>query len=205
MKVSVLICTRNRAQSIVHCLDSIDAAARAASLTDAEIIVIDNASEDNTSSIVQKWAARSSIPVRLDYEPRMGISIAKNRGLRSARGEILVLTDDDCRLQSDYFVELLRLHASDTIPALRGGRVELGNKADLELTIKTDTDPSAGILSAALRNMRIWKLFSRLQSFYETAGLRATRTVRREFWRRWNSRGRRYRIHLPGICSRACN
>lgn len=141
MKVSVLICTRNRAQSIVHCLDSIDAAARAASLTDAEIIVIDNASEDNTSSIVQKWAARSSIPVRLDYEPRMGISIAKNRGLRSARGEILVLTDDDCRLQSDYFVELLRLHASDTIPALRGGRVELGNKADLELTIKTDTDP----------------------------------------------------------------
>jgi GT2 family glycosyltransferase len=77
----------------------------------------------------------------LEYEPRPGITIAKNRGLRSARGEILVLTDDDCRLQSDYFVELLRLHAGDPAPALRGGRVELGNKADLGLTVKTDTEP----------------------------------------------------------------
>ena len=148
MKVSVLICTRNRAQSIVHCLDSIDAAARTASLTDVEIIVTDNASEDDTSSIVQKWAAGSSIPVRLEYEPRTGITIAKNRGLRSARGEILVLTDDDCRLQGDYFVELLRLHASDPLPALRGGRVELGNKADLELTIKTDLVPRRWDLSS---------------------------------------------------------
>jgi glycosyltransferase involved in cell wall biosynthesis len=139
MKVSVLICTRNRAQSIIQCLDSIDAAARAASVTDAEIIVTDNASEDDTSSVVQRWAATSSIPVRLEYEPRTGITIAKNRGLRSASGEILVLTDDDCRLQSDYFVELLRLYANDTTPALRGGRVELGDKSDLELTIKTDT------------------------------------------------------------------
>jgi len=147
MKVTILICTRNRAQSIVPCLDSIDTAARTASLTDAEIIVTDNASDDDTSSIVRNWAAGSSIPVRLEYEPRTGITIAKNRGLRSARGEILVLTDDDCRLQNDYFVELLRLHANDTEPALRGGRVELGNTADLALTIKTDILPRRWDLS----------------------------------------------------------
>jgi glycosyltransferase involved in cell wall biosynthesis len=148
MKVTVLICTRNRAQSIVCCLDSIDIAARNALLTDAEIIVTDNASQDDTSLVVRNWAAGSSIPVRLEYEPRAGITIAKNRGLRAARGEILVLTDDDCRLQSDYFVELLRLHANSTEPALRGGRVELGDKTDLELTIKTDTVPRHWDLSS---------------------------------------------------------
>jgi glycosyltransferase involved in cell wall biosynthesis len=147
MKVSVLICTRNRAQSLIRCLDSIDIAARAASLADAEIIVTDNGSEDDTSSIVRKWAPRSSVAVRLEYEPKAGITIAKNRGLRSARGEILVLTDDDCRLQSDYFVELLRLHANDAEPALRGGRVELGDEADLDLTIKTETVPKRWDLS----------------------------------------------------------
>jgi glycosyltransferase involved in cell wall biosynthesis len=140
MKVSIVICTKNRAQSIVHCLESIDTAARTASLTDAEIVVTDNASDDDTSSVVRNWAAKSSIPVRLEYEPRSGSSIAKNRGLRSAHGDILVLTDDDCRLREDYFMELLRLYATDTEPALRGGRVELGNaKEDLALTIKTDT------------------------------------------------------------------
>lgn len=138
MKVSVIICTRNRAQSIIQCLASIDVAARAASLTDAEIVVIDNASDDDTQSVVQNCAAGSSIPVRLEYEPRLGLSIARNRGLRNARGDVLVLTDDDCRLSEDYFIELLRLYATDTDQALRGGRVELGNTLDLPLTIKTD-------------------------------------------------------------------
>jgi glycosyltransferase involved in cell wall biosynthesis len=139
MWVSVVICTRNRAHSLIHCLESIDVAARKASLTDAEIVVTDNASTDDTASAVISWAAGSSVPVRLDHEPRVGGTIAKNRGLRSARGDILVLTDDDCRLKEDYFVELLRLYADDRDTVLRGGRVELGNAEDLPLTIKTDT------------------------------------------------------------------
>jgi glycosyltransferase involved in cell wall biosynthesis len=139
MKVSVIICTRNRARSIIPCLESVAAAARVAALTDAEIVVADNASNDGTSAVIQNWAANCSIPLRLEYEPRAGITIAKNRGLRSARGNVLVLTDDDCRFQEDYFNELLRLYATDADMVLRGGRVELGNPADLPLTIKTDT------------------------------------------------------------------
>jgi glycosyltransferase involved in cell wall biosynthesis len=140
MKVSVVICTRNRGNSIIHCLASIDAAARKASLADAEIVVVDNASDDDTPSAVRSWAISSFIPVRLEYEPRAGITIAKNRGLRRAGGDILVLTDDDCRLREDYFLELLRLDAANPELALRGGRVELGDSADLPLTIKTDAD-----------------------------------------------------------------
>lgn len=159
MKVTILICTGNRAQSIVPSLDSIDTAARTALLTDAEIIVTDNASDDDMSSIVRNRSAGSSIPVRLEYEPRTGLAIVKNRGLRSARSEILVLTDDGCRLQNDYFVGLLRLHANDTEPALRGGRVELGNTADLALTIKTEIVPRRWDLMSAtiLRNTRTWE------------------------------------------------
>jgi glycosyltransferase involved in cell wall biosynthesis len=140
MKVSVVISTRNRAYAIIPCLASIDTAARKASLADAEIVVVDNGSDDDTPSLIRSWAISSFIPVRLEYEPRAGITIAKNRGLRSARGDILVLTDDDCRLREDYFLELLRLDAADGELALRGGRVELGDSADLPLTIKTDAD-----------------------------------------------------------------
>ncbi|MBV8701943.1 glycosyltransferase family 2 protein [Bradyrhizobium sp.] len=139
MKVSVVICTKDRAHAIVHCLQSIDAAARAASLRDAEIVVVDNASIDDTEAVLHNFAADASIPVRVECEPRTGIAIAKNRGLRTAQGDILVLIDDDCRLQRDYFVELVHLHATDKDLALRGGRVELGNAGDLSLTIKTDT------------------------------------------------------------------
>jgi glycosyltransferase involved in cell wall biosynthesis len=118
MKLSVVICTRNRAHAIVNCLDSIDFAARNASLTDAEIVVSDNGSSDGTPGAVRNWAASASIRVCVEHEPRAGITLAKNRGLRAARGDILVLIDDDCCLQPDYFVELLRLHATDTTKAL---------------------------------------------------------------------------------------
>jgi GT2 family glycosyltransferase len=141
MKLSVVICTRNRADALIHCLESIDVAARRAALTDAEIVVTDNGSSDGTPEIVRSWATGVSIAVRIEHEPRPGITITKNRGLRAARGELLVLTDDDCRLQGDYFVHLLRLHDADPTAVLRGGRVELGDPSDLPLTIKTDTVP----------------------------------------------------------------
>jgi len=139
MKVSVVISTRNRAASLIRCLQSIEVSAGRASLRDAEIVVTDNASDDDTSSAVTSWAAGASVPVRLEYEPRPGITIAKNRGLRRASGDILVLTDDDCRLREDFFANLLALYATKPDMALRGGRVELGNAMDLPLTIKTDT------------------------------------------------------------------
>lgn len=157
MKLSVVICTRNRAQAIVHCLESIDIAARRAGVTDAEIVVTDNGSSDGTPEVVRNWAAGASVAVHIEHEPRTGITIAKNRGLRAARGELLVLTDDDCRLQSDYFVQLLRLHAADPTPALRGGRVELGDATDLPLTIKTDMAP------------RRWHIDDR-SAYYENLG-----------------------------------
>lgn len=85
MHISIVICTRNRAHSIVRCLASIDEAARAASLTDAEIVIIDNASDDDTSSVVRNWATGSSIPVILEYEPRAGITIEESRTSQRSR------------------------------------------------------------------------------------------------------------------------
>jgi GT2 family glycosyltransferase len=160
MKLSVVICTRNRAQALIHCLESIDVAARRAGLTDAEIVVTDNGSSDGTPDMVRSWAAGASVAVRLEQEARPGITIAKNRGLSAARGELLVLTDDDCRLQSDYFVHLLRLHDADPEPALRGGRVELGDAADLPLTIKTDRVPARwDIASRSARRANLGNCF----------------------------------------------
>jgi glycosyltransferase involved in cell wall biosynthesis len=60
---------------------------------DAEIVVIDNGSEDDTPAILRQWAANSPIPVNLQFEPQKGASKARNRGLKFARGALLV-----CRL-----------------------------------------------------------------------------------------------------------
>ncbi|HEX6565531.1 MAG TPA: glycosyltransferase family 2 protein [Chthoniobacterales bacterium] len=137
MKLSVIIATRNRAHAIAESLDSIAASLANAAPIDAEIVVIDNGSRDATSKAVEQWAVGCPFPVRLVVEPRPGLSVARNRALRTAQGELLVFTDDDCRLSKQYISELLRYDASDIEPVLRGGSVELGDQTDLPITIRT--------------------------------------------------------------------
>lgn len=137
MKLSVIIATRNRAPAIRPCLDSIATAFANAAPLAAEIVVVDNGSTDNTSQIVTQWAATSPFPVHLLYEPKAGLSRAHNLALRTAQGELIAFTDDDCRLHPEYANDLLRHAAADGEPVVRGGRIELGDPSDLPLTINT--------------------------------------------------------------------
>jgi GT2 family glycosyltransferase len=137
MKLSVIVATRNRAQAIAECLDSIAASLAKAAPLDAEVVVVDNGSQDATSRVVAQWATGCAFPLRLLVEPRAGLAVARNRALQAAEGELLVFTDDDCRLSKEYVRDLLSHDAADTEPVLRGGRVELGDHTDLPITIRT--------------------------------------------------------------------
>ena len=142
MKLSIILCTRNRAHAIAHCLDSIAEALANASVahTDAEIIVIDNQSRDNTHTVLKEWAARSAYPVRVLLGKHRGASAGRNDGMRCAQGDLIALTDDDCRLDKNYVKDLLGHDAGDSAPVLRGGRIEPGDRNDLQVTIKTSSE-----------------------------------------------------------------
>ena len=138
MKLSIIVATRNRAHSIAGCLASIAAAFASAAPLDAEIIVVDNGSTDDTAAVVKAWADASVVPVQVLSEPKAGLSRAQNRAIRAARGDLLAFTDDDCRLSKTYVSDLLRHDAADGAElVVRGGRIELGDPADLPLTINT--------------------------------------------------------------------
>jgi glycosyltransferase involved in cell wall biosynthesis len=137
MKLSVIIATRNRAHALPACLQSVAASLANAAPLDAEIVIVDNGSHDDTAKIVAQFASTCPFPVRSLHEPKAGLSRAHNRALRAAGGDLLAFTDDDCRLHPEHVDDLLRHHGSDTEPVLRGGRIELGDPTDLPLTIKT--------------------------------------------------------------------
>jgi glycosyltransferase involved in cell wall biosynthesis len=136
MKLSIIVCTRNRANAIPGCLRSIQAAIANASV-DAEIVVVDNGSTDETPSILKAWATSCPFPVQLLTEPKAGLARARNTALRASRADLFAFTDDDCRMDKEYINDLLRYDAADTDPVLRGGRIELGDPTDLPHTINT--------------------------------------------------------------------
>ena len=142
MKLSVIVCTRNRAHAIIACLDSIAQSLARVSPINAEIVVVNNGSQDNTASLLREWTNVCPFTVNLQFEPCKGTAKARNLGLRTAKGELLIWIDDDCRMDEDHISAALRHDASDNKLVLRGGRVELGDPTDLPITIKTDFNAS---------------------------------------------------------------
>lgn len=142
MGVSIIVCTRNRGHLILQCLSSIATAIHHSPSPEVELLLVDNGSTDDTAHRVKTWAAQQPFPVILLNEPRAGLSIARNCGLRAARYDIIAFTDDDCRLSEHYFSGLIQHFQKDSSPVLRGGRVEPGDPLDLPMTIKTDNTPA---------------------------------------------------------------
>jgi O-antigen biosynthesis protein len=102
--VSVVICTRDRTDSLKTCLDSF----RAMSYPHFEIILVDNAPGTNaTAELVQNYFFEMPelIYVR---EDRPGLSNARNAGLRAARGEIIAFTDDDVVVDRFWLEQLVQ-------------------------------------------------------------------------------------------------
>jgi len=103
--VSVIICTQNRADILLDTIKLL----REQDYPDAsfEIIVVDNASCDQTPQVVQELAAKPGVPVRYVAEDRRGITFARNRGAEEAQYSYLAYLDDDCSVEPDWLSRLI--------------------------------------------------------------------------------------------------
>jgi GT2 family glycosyltransferase len=91
--ISVLIATRNRGPELALQLQAL--AGLDPPDSGWELIVIDNGSSDGTDVLLGRFARRGVLPLRPLSQPLRGKSRALNLGIRAARGDLLVFTDDD--------------------------------------------------------------------------------------------------------------
>ncbi len=120
MSWTVLICTRDRADLLAETLDSLRLLADPGE--PYEVVVVDNGSTDGTRAVVERAAAVSPVDLRHVFEPRGGLSAARNTGVREARGEQIAFTDDDVLVDPGWLAALARVFARQPVDFL-GGRV----------------------------------------------------------------------------------
>jgi glycosyltransferase involved in cell wall biosynthesis len=125
MKLSVLVCTRNRARSLRATLEWFFAQRFAA---DYELVIVDNASTDETRQVAERFLENFPDRVRYLFEARPGLSRARNTAIKAARGEIIVFTDDDVLVTTDWLCEIEREFSSDPDLFALGGRVVLARE-----------------------------------------------------------------------------
>jgi glycosyltransferase involved in cell wall biosynthesis len=117
---SVIICTRNRADDLRKTLNSVASLTPPAAGRGFEMIVVDNDSVDHTEDVVTSFA-RQNVPVRYVHEPRVGKSYALNTALAASCGDILLCTDDDVRLPSNWIGQMCEPIVAGRADAVAGG------------------------------------------------------------------------------------
>jgi glucosyl-dolichyl phosphate glucuronosyltransferase len=120
VRMSIIVCTRNRAELLAQSLDALIHQEGVAA--DAyEVIVVDNGSTDDSRHIIQT-AQRQSARVRYLYEPRLGLSVARNAGTAQAWGDIVCFGDDDAVAAPDFVREVLSCFQDPQVTCV-GGKI----------------------------------------------------------------------------------
>lgn len=117
-ELSVIIPTYNRANDLDRCLDSLFK--QDCSLSKYEVIVVDDASTDNTSKILDKYLKKySSLQVTINNE-QMGPNYSRTLGSKRAKARVLVFTDSDCILYPDWVRKVAKKFENESVLCVQG-------------------------------------------------------------------------------------
>ena len=140
-QVTAVICTHNRVGYLQACIDSL--LLQSVARPSYEILVIDNASTDDTAALCRPLAERGDI--RYVHEPVTGLSQARNTGWREARAPYVGYLDDDAKADQTWIESAL--HSFNKVtppPAWVGGPIDLDFEYDRPEWIDEDMSVALG-------------------------------------------------------------
>lgn len=133
MRISLVICTHNRAYALPQLFAAIEALECAESY---EVILVDNNSTDDTPKVLADFAERAGKHIRVTREPVQGVASARNTGFKLSKGAIVAFSDDDCYVHPSFLTSVLACFDEQPSLGFLGGRVLLHDPTDYRITIK---------------------------------------------------------------------
>lgn len=132
MKISFIIPAFNEEKFLGKCLASVFKELAKNPAISAEVIVVNNASTDNTRAIAETF-----VGARIIDEPKKGLIIARQAGAAAAGGDILAHIDADCILPEGWIkTALTQFDAQPDLAALSGPLVYYDLPGLLQACIK---------------------------------------------------------------------
>lgn len=115
-KVSIIVPVHNVAPYLHSCMDSLCRQ----SLTDIEIIAINDASTDNSLEILQEYEQKDARIHIINFSTNQKTAAARNAGLKAATGEYIGLVDGDDYLDIDFYKRLYNLAKLENADIAKG-------------------------------------------------------------------------------------
>ena len=101
-KVSVIIPIYNTEKYLRKCLDSVCNQ----TLSDIEIICVNDCSTDNSLEILEEYASKDNRIKLIDFKENKGAAVARNAGIDEAKGEYIGFVDSDDFIDLDFYEKL---------------------------------------------------------------------------------------------------
>lgn len=121
--VSVVVCCYNSERRIEKVLDYL-IRQEVEDFVKWEVVVVDNASTDNTSELAQSFWSRKDTPLRVVFEPEPGLSNARNRGFKEANYSIVSFIDDDNWVENQWVQKVFKWFSNNENLGLLGAHGE---------------------------------------------------------------------------------
>ena len=122
LRLTVVVATYNRAESLVRCLESFRT--QSAPREEWEVVVVNNNSKDDTEERFAEFVtANPDLPVRMVREERQGLSHARNCGMAAAQGHYIAIIDDDETVNGDFVRGYIDFFDSHPKVVAAGGRI----------------------------------------------------------------------------------
>jgi len=123
LKISVIIPMYNSEKYIKRCLDSL----LNQTLEDIEIICINDGSTDKTQEIVENYQKKYPF-IKLINQPNLGLSTARNNGLKTAEGEYIGFVDSDDYVDNNFYEKLYTTAKEYNADIATGGIIRENNR-----------------------------------------------------------------------------
>src|SRR5687767_8794563 len=94
VRISICVCTYRRPELLQRLLNEIQLL-RTNALFTYSVVVVDNDDRQSAREVVNRVNATSKVAIIYDVEPERSISLARNRSVRLADGDLIAFIDDD--------------------------------------------------------------------------------------------------------------
>lgn len=122
-KLSIVVATYNRAQSLLRTLHSV--VGQTAPAEKWECVVVNNNSTDNTEALFAEFAAANpTFDLKIVTETKQGLSNARNCGIAASKGEYIAIVDDDETLEDTFAESYIEFFDAFPTAMAAGGAVK---------------------------------------------------------------------------------
>jgi glucosyl-dolichyl phosphate glucuronosyltransferase len=141
MRITVAICTWNRAKLLDQTLTQMQQLCIPANV-EWELLIVNNNCTDETDAIIAQH--EGALPIRRLFEPNPGHSHARNCATEAAEGDLIVWTDDDVLVDELWLAEYARAAEAWPNAGYFGGTIEPWFETPAPEWIKQNMDLLAG-------------------------------------------------------------